>query len=251
LFFQYQSAPRAGLIDADASLKYKDFDVGYGGNLGVIYRPVPTTTFGITYTSKVEATFKDDLRLRGFGPLFEPVVGRLDETRTEIDLTVPATVTASLQQVLQPGTTLYANLAWQDWSEYAGVGLSLDNPDQTSVFVDRGYKDTGHFALGVRQEFTRGFLQDWYLSTGIAYDSDMASDATVTADTVVGEAWQFGLGGGKELCPGVHLDINYNLSWAGNIGIDQQGRPPFSPLLEGTYKDTALHFFGASVQFEL
>ncbi|WP_295804006.1 outer membrane protein transport protein, partial [uncultured Microbulbifer sp.] len=25
LFFQYQSAPRAGLIDADASLKYKDF----------------------------------------------------------------------------------------------------------------------------------------------------------------------------------------------------------------------------------
>ncbi|MFD1218192.1 OmpP1/FadL family transporter [Microbulbifer celer] len=248
-YFSFQSAPRAGLIDEDAYLRYKDLDTGFGGNFGIIYRPVSGTTIGLSYTSEVDLEFKDRLKLRDFGPLFDRVVGQLDQTRTTIDMTVPQTVTASLQQELQPGTTLYANLAWQDWSEFAGVSLALDNPNQTSVFVNRGYRDTGHFALGLRQEFKRGFLQDWYLSTGIAYDSGMSDEVTMTADTVTNKAWQFGLGAGTELCPGLQLDFAYNLGWLGDVDIDQTGRPPFSPRLEGTYKDTALHFFGGSIQF--
>ncbi|WP_288132301.1 outer membrane protein transport protein [Microbulbifer sp.] len=248
-YFSFQSAPRAGLIDNDAYLRYKDLDTGFGGNVGIIYRPVSGTTIGLSYTSEVDLEFKDRLKLRDFGPLFDRVVGQLDQTRTTIDMTVPQTITASLQQELQPGTTLYANLAWQDWSEFAGVGLALDNPNQTSVFVNRGYRDTGHFALGLRQEFKRGFLQDWYLSTGIAYDSGMSDEVSMTADTVTNKTWQFGLGAGTELCPGLQLDFAYNLGWLGDVDIDQTGRPPFSPRLEGTYKDTALHFFGGSIQF--
>ncbi len=250
-YFKYRSEPRAGLIPEDARFKYRDTDIGYGGNLGIIYRPVPETTFGLTYTSKVEADFSDRVTLDNFGPLFEPLVERFDGTKTEIDLNVPATVTASLQQKLTAATTIYANLAWQDWTEYAGVGLEIDNPDQTSLRVNRGYKDTGHFALGVRHAVSRGPLQDWSLSTGFAYDSSMASEAQVTADTPTWQTFRFGLGAGRELCPGVHLDIGYTLVWSGDIDIDQRGRPPFNPRLQGTYKDTALHFFGASVQFEL
>lgn len=251
IYFKYRSAPRAGLIPGDAKLKYRDIDIGYGGNLGVIYKPVPSTTFGLAYTSEVEADFSDRITLENFGPLFEPLVERFDGTRVGIDLNVPATATASLQQELTPNTTLYANVAWQDWSEYAGVSLEIDNPDQTSIKVDRGYKDTGHFALGVRHLVSRGYLRNWSLSTGFAYDSSMASEAHVTADTPTGKTWRFGLGAGRELCPGVHLDLGYTFVWSGDIDIDQRGRPPFNPRLEGTYKDTALHFFGGSVQFEL
>lgn len=249
-YFSFQSAPRAGLIDEDAYLRFKDLDVGYGGNLGIIYRPVPSTTFGITYTSKVEFDFKDDLKLRDFGPLFERVVGRLDGTRTEIGIKAPATVTASLQQKLTNATTLYANLAWQDWSDYAGVSLALDNPNQTAIKVDRGYQDTGAFAIGLRHEFARGMLDGWYLSTGVALESGMTNESDLTADTVTNKSWTFGLGAGKELCPGVEMDIGYNYGSLGDIDIDQQGRPPFSPRLEGTYEDTVLHFLGGSIQFD-
>lgn len=249
-YFSFQSAPRAGLIDEDAYLRFKDLDVGYGGNLGIIYRPVPSTTFGITYTSKVEFDFKDDLKLRDFGPLFERVVGRLDGTRTEIGIKAPATVTASLQQKLTNATTLYANLAWQDWSDYAGVSLALDNPNQTAIKVDRGYQDTGAFAIGLRHEFARGMLDGWYLSTGVALESGMTNESDLTADTVTNKSWTFGLGAGKELCPGVEMDIGYNYGSLGDIDIDQQGRSPFSPRLEGTYEDTVLHFLGGSIQFD-
>jgi len=251
IYFKYKSAPRAGLIPDNARFRYRDTDIGYGGNLGLIYRPVSGTTFGLSYTSKVDAKFTDRVELDNFGPLFQPLVDRLNGKKTDIDLTVPATVTASLQQALTPATTLYANINWQDWSEYAGVDLQIDNPAQTSIQVNRGYKDTGQLALGVRYQVGRGYLQGWSLSTGFAYDSAMASEADVTADTPTAEAWRFGLGAGKELCPGLHLDLGYTLAWSGNIDIDQQGRAPFYPRLEGTYKDTALHFFGASVQFKL
>ncbi|WP_105103754.1 OmpP1/FadL family transporter [Microbulbifer pacificus] len=249
-FFEYVSAPRAGLIPENAHLKYEDIDVGYGGNVGIIYRPVASTTFGITYTSKVDLTFKDNLRLSNFGPLFEPVVSQLNGTRTQIDMTVPATVTASLQQQLTPAITLYANLAWQDWSEFSGLTLALDNPDQTRVFVDEGYEDTGHVALGIRHAFSQGFLQGWNLSTGFAFDSSMQNESNLTANLVTGKAYRFGLGAGKELCPGLALDLGYTFLWSGDLDIDQTGRPPFNPRLEGTYKDTALHFLGGSVQFE-
>ena len=250
-YFSFQSAPRAGLIDEDAYLRFKDLDMGYGGNFGIIYRPVHGTTFGITYTSQVDFDFKDNLKLRDFGPLFEELVGRFDGTRTEIDMKVPATVTASLQQALTESTTLYINLAWQDWSEYAGVTLALDNPAQTRVKVDRGYRDTGGFAIGVRREFQRGMLDGWSLSTGFAAESGMNNTATMTADTVTNKNWTLGMGAGKELCPGLSLDVGYNYGSLGDIDIDQQGRPPFSPRLQGTYEDTALHFLGASLQFEL
>ena len=251
IYFNYQSNPRAGLVDEDASLKYSDTTIEYGGNLGIIYQPLPSTTFGITYTSKVDVGFKDRVRLRNFGPLFTELLDRFNDRRTLIDTEVPATVTASLQQKLSSATTLYANLNWQDWSEYSILAIEVDNPEQTSLRLDRGYQDTGHFALGVRHDFSHGFLQDWSLSTGVAYDSSMTTEATVTADTPVDASWRFGLGAGKELCPGLHLDLGYTLVWEGDIDIDQQGGPPFNPRLQGTYQDTALHFFGASLQFEL
>ncbi|WGL17631.1 outer membrane protein transport protein [Microbulbifer bruguierae] len=249
-YFSFQSAPRAGLVDEDAYMRFKDLENAYGGNFGVIYRPVSGTTFGITYTSKVELEFTDLLKLRNFEPPLEAVADELNGTRTEVDINVPATITASLQQALTDATTLYVNLAWQDWSDYAGVTLALESPVQASVKVDRGYQDTGAFAVGVRHEFSQGMLGGWYLSTGIALESGMTNESNLTADTITNKSWTFGLGAGKELCPGLTLDVGYNYGSLGDIDIDQQGRPPFSPRLEGTYEDSALHFLGSSVQFE-
>nr|WP_010131508.1 outer membrane protein transport protein [Microbulbifer agarilyticus] len=247
-YLSYQSAPRAGLAGGDAFLRFKDLELGYGTNAGIMYRPVSGTTFGISYTSKVEFDFRDNLRLRDFGPLFAPAVERFDGIRTQIDVDVPATLTASLQQEMTDATTFYANLAWQEWSDYAGVSLELGDPLQTTIKVDRGYQDTGALALGIRHEFDKGMLSGWYLSTGIALESGMQNTSSVTADTVTNKTWTLGLGAGKELCPGLTMDIGYNYVSLGDVDIDQQGRPPFSPRLQGTYDDANIQFLGTSLQ---
>ncbi len=250
-YFKYESRPRAGLLGGDARLKYDDTDIGYGGNLGVIYKPTEATTLGLTYTSQVDWEFRDDLRLSDFGPLFSGLVARLNGARTDIDMNVPQTVTLSLQQALSSATTLYANLNWQQWTDFGLVGFEIDNPNQTSATVNRRYDNTWHGALGVRHKYSAGALQGWSLSAGVAYDSSMEDLNSRTADVVVDKTWRLGLGARKELCPGLRLDFGYTLAWVGDPDIDQSGTPPFNPRLQGTYKDYSLNFFGASLQFEL
>ncbi|SHE72265.1 long-chain fatty acid transport protein [Microbulbifer donghaiensis] len=250
-YYKYESRPRAGLLGGDARLKYDDTDVAFGANLGVIYKPTATTTLGLSYTSKVDWEFRDDLRLRDFGPLFSLLVSRLNGARTDIDMDVPQTVTLSLQQRLSAVTTLYANVNWQEWSEFGFIGFQIDNPDQTSATINREYDDTWHGALGIRHQYSAGALQGWSLSAGIGYDSSMEDLNSRTADLVVDKTWRLGLGARKELCPGLRLDVGYTLAWVGDPNIDQSGRPPFSPRLQGSYDDYSLNFFGASVQFEL
>lgn len=250
-YYKYESRPRAGLLGGDARLKYDDIDIGYGGNLGVIYKPTEATTLGFSYTSKVDWNFRDDLRLNDFGPLFSSLVVRLNGARTDIDMTVPQTATLSLQQRLSPATTLYANLNWQDWSEFGYIGFEIDNPAQTSATISRNYDNTWHGSLGIRHRYSGGALQGWSLSAGVAYDSSMEDLDTRTADVVVDTTWRLGLGARRELCPGLRLDVGYTLAWVGDPGIDQSGRPPFNPRLQGSYDNVSLNFFGASVQFEL
>ncbi|WP_193164520.1 OmpP1/FadL family transporter [Microbulbifer hainanensis] len=250
-YYKYESRPRAGLLGGDARLKYDDIDIGYGGNLGVTYKPTTATTLGLVYTSEVDWNFRDDLRLRNFGPLFSQLVSRLNGARTKIDMTVPQTLTLSLQQRLTPRTTLYSNLNWQEWSQFGYIGFEIDNPNQTSATINREYDDSWHGALGVRHLFTSGRLQGWSLSTGVAYDSSIEDLGSRTADLVVDNAWRLGLGARKELCPGLRLDVGYTLVWMGDTKIDQSGGAPFNPRLQGSYDNYALNFFGASVQFEL
>lgn len=249
-YYRFESRPRAGIEGGNARLKYDDTDVAPGGSFGIIYRPVEGTTLGLNLTTEVDWNFSYNLRLDGFGPLFEPVAERLGGRRLQIDMDVPQTVTASLQQRLAADTTLYANLNWQNWSDFGLVGIEIDNPAQTSATVDRNYDDTWHGALGVRHQFRSGTLAGWGLSAGLAYDSSMVENEFRTADVVVDEQWRLGVGGRKEICPGLRMDIGYTLVWMGDVPIDQQGRPPFSPRLQGSYDNYSLNFFGASLQFE-
>ncbi|SDZ84606.1 OmpP1/FadL family transporter [Microbulbifer marinus] len=250
-YYKYESRPRAGLAGGDARLKYDDTDIAYGGNLGVIYKPTAITTLGLSYTSEVDLEFSDRLRLRNFGPLFSQLVANLDGARTKIDMNIPQTITLSLQQRVSMATTMYANLNWQEWSQFGFIGFEIDNPAQTSVTIKREYDDTWHGALGVRHEYNAGALQGWSLSAGVAYDSSMEDLDSRSADVVVDKTWRLGLGARKELCPGLRLDVGYTLAWVGDPKIDQSGQPPFSPRLQGSYDDYSLNFFGASVQFEL
>ncbi|AOS98152.1 Outer membrane protein P1 precursor [Microbulbifer aggregans] len=250
-YYRLESRPRAGLLGGDARLKYDDTDVAPGGNLGIIYKPMDSTTLGLDLTTEVSWEFSYNLKLGGFGPLFEPVFDRLNGRRLTIDMDMPKTATASLQQQLSGDTTLYANLNWQNWSNFGLVGIVIDNPNQTSATVNRNYDDTWHGSLGIRHQLRSGTLAGWALSAGLGYDSSMVENEFRTADVVVDEQWRLGLGARKEICPGLRMDVGYTLVWMGDTPIDQEGDPPFSPRLQGSYDDYSLNFFGASFQFEL
>ena len=205
-----------GLTDrSDGQFKYRDNDWGFGANVGVIYAPQPGTRLGLTYTSKVDLNFEDKLDVKGDGPLLR----RLDNANTQLDMTVPQTVTLSLFQQLDRQWALLASVNWQDWSEFGQVGVQVDTTanNAQSTTIDANYKDTWHLSLGAQYQATQQLL--W--NVGVAYDSSAVSDSNRTVTVPMAESWRLATGATYALNKDTDINVSWALVWLGDMPMDQ------------------------------
>ncbi|MBM6447145.1 MULTISPECIES: OmpP1/FadL family transporter [Pseudomonas] len=205
-----------GLTDrSDGQFKYRDNDWGFGANVGVIYAPQPGTRLGLTYTSKVDLNFEDNLDVKGDGPALR----RLDNANTQLDMTVPQTVTLSLFQQLDRQWALLASVNWQDWSEFGQIATQIDTTanNARSTTVDAGFKDTWHLSLGAQYQATQQLL--W--NVGVAYDSSAVSDGNRTVTVPMAESWRIATGATYALSKDTDVNVSWAMVWLGDMPVDQ------------------------------
>lgn len=223
-------APFGLLERADGQFKYADNTWGYGANLGVIYAPQPGTRIGLAYTSKVDLNFEDRLDVKGSGPLMD----RLADLKTKLDMSVPQTATLSLYQQLDPQWALLASVNWQDWSNFGEVAIEVDTSllGAVSSTVNANYKDTYQLALGTQYQATPKLL--W--NAGIAYDSSAVSDSHRSVTMPMGEAWRVGTGATYSLDQNTDLNLSWDLVWMGDMPV-QQSKSLSGERLSGQYSN--------------
>lgn len=97
-------------------------DDAWGYNLGVIYQPVPETTLGLTYRSKVSYTLTGDFRATASdGSLAVAGVSEGDVVSRDsasLELTTPETVNFSVTQQMSDRLKLMAGASWTRWSRF-------------------------------------------------------------------------------------------------------------------------------------
>lgn len=201
---------------ADGQYKYQDGTWGYGANVGVIYAPQPGTRLGLTYTSQIDLDFEDRLDVKGNGP----VLDRVNNTQTQLDLTVPQTLTLSLFQQLNRQWALLASANWQDWSQFGDIAVQVDtaargSPSRT---LDAGFKDTWHLSLGAQYQAT----ERWLWNVGAAYDSSAVSDHRRSVSVPMGESWRLATGATYAFDPGTELNLSWALVWLGDLPVEQR-----------------------------
>jgi long-chain fatty acid transport protein len=199
----------------DGQFKYKDNDWGFGANVGLIYAPQPGTRLGLTYTSKVDLEFEDGLDVKGNGPALD----RLDGLNTQLDMTVPQTVTLSLFQQLDPQWALLASANWQDWSEFGEIAVQVDTSalGAQSTTVDANFKDTWHLSLGAQYQAT----PQWLWNVGVAYDSSAVSDGNRTVTVPMAETWRLATGATYALNKDTDVNVSWAMIWIGDMPVDQ------------------------------
>jgi len=199
----------------DGQFKYKDKDWGFGANVGVIYAPQPGTRIGLTYTSKVDLEFEDGLDIKGNGPALD----RLDGAKTQLDMTVPQTLTLSLFQQLDRQWALLASVNWQDWSEFGEIAAQVDTSagNARSTTVDADFKDTWHLSLGAQYQATPQLL--W--NVGMAYDSSAVSDGNRTFTVPMDESWRIATGATYALNKDTDVNVSWAMIWMGDMSVDQ------------------------------
>jgi long-chain fatty acid transport protein len=200
---------------ADGQYKYEDGTWGYGANVGVIYAPQTGTRIGLTYTSQVDLDFEDRLDVQGDGRLLD----RVNNTNTQLDMTVPQTLTLSLFQQLDPQWALLISANWQDWSEFGDVAVQVDTTalGSQSTSVDAGFKDTWHLSLGAQYQATEQLL--W--NVGMAYDSSAVSDRNRTFTVPMGESWRIATGATYALDKDTDVNLSWAMVWLGDLPVDQ------------------------------
>src|SRR5690554_1614025 len=89
-------------VEGDGEVRVEGDDEAWGYNIGIIYRPIPETTLGLTYRSKVEYTLEGTSRSSGGA---EAIRQNQD---AKLDLTTPETVNFSITQQMTDRLKLMA-----------------------------------------------------------------------------------------------------------------------------------------------
>jgi long-chain fatty acid transport protein len=142
-----------GARNYDGSIRLEGDDDGFSANFGILFTPQEGTRIGVHYRSAV------DLKLKGKADFtvpaaLDPLLGSLfSDQGGSVDLTLPANLSVSLYQEINPRLALLADITWTDWSvfdelfvRYDGslAGSSVERP------IPEEWDDTFRYSVGAR-----------------------------------------------------------------------------------------------------
>src|SRR5690606_25024154 len=96
-------------VPIDVETKMKGNDIGFGYNLGIMFRFSPSTRMGLTYRSTVD--LKIDGSLRAPGTVIPASVA----------LELPNTASLAISHMVSDRLRLLADLTWTGWSHVPAI----------------------------------------------------------------------------------------------------------------------------------
>ena len=234
---------------ADGTLKVDSDDVGYGYNLGILLQPTKSTRVGMTYISKVKLKFDDVAEVENVpptAPVWDAIAARLNNSKLDLEWTIPQAVNASVYQQLTDSLAIMANVGWQDWSQFGkiSVDLSSDNIDSGKT-VDAGFKDTWHGAIGLHYRFA----EPWLWQVGFAYDSEPVEKKHRSVILPLDRQYRYATGIEYSYDKDITLGFDYTFLDAGKSRIDQN-RGPLAGHIVGEYDTNYINAFGLRMNWK-
>ncbi|WP_336268859.1 OmpP1/FadL family transporter [Vreelandella arctica] len=226
-------------------------DEAWGYNLGIIYQPVPETTLGLTYRSKV------DFNLEGSFSASSPVldqlgIGTVTDTAA-LDLTTPETINFSLTQQMSENLKLMFGASWARWSRFDQILVTGTERGEITN-EQQNYSNAWAFSTGGEYQLTPQLA----LRAGVALDFTPTQDSTRSVRIPSDDRRIFSIGAGWSPTPDLTLDVAYSYLTERSTQVDQSktdsftvaGRktPPITSNYSADYKNEA-HGFGAQLTY--
>jgi long-chain fatty acid transport protein len=180
----------AGQVSIEAS------GLGYGFNVGVMYKPTDALSVGATYRSSTKitptgtATFTPNRSVYPAGDV---------ETKMEL----PSTAFLGVAYKVMDNLEVEVDYQYIGWSSYKELAFTFKK-DGSSVFSPKEYEDT--FILRAGAEYTMGDLQ---LRAGYLYDNNPVPDSKL--EPLLPDANRNGInvGLGYKLTETITVDVSY------------------------------------------
>ncbi|MBA2778187.1 OmpP1/FadL family transporter [Billgrantia kenyensis] len=241
--------------DLDARIEGDDDAWGY--NLGVIFQPVPETTLGLTYRSKVDYTLTGDFRARTtndmppgvFGPGPVPAGTELSARDAQLDLTTPETINFSITQQMSDRLKLMAGASWVRWSRFDEIRvIDPNDPGGDPITLEQqDYSNAWAYALGGEYQLNPQLA----LRAGVTLDFTPTSDEFRSARIPSDDRRIFSVGAGWTPVDNLTLDLAYSYLTERSTHVDQERTDQGGAITStytADYKNEA-HGFGAQLTY--
>lgn len=221
----------------DGRLKFEDDDFSYQANIGVLYKLSERTRFGLQYFSESDQDFSDTPSFRNISPPINEI---------DINMTLPQSIILSGFHQLTDRLAIMGNVGWQEWSKFGEIGVKTTVGGSTTF--NREYEDTWNVAGGVQYQLN----EQWRLSTGLAYDTEMVKEENMTPDLPTGDSIRWGVGTAYQYSQAIELQFAYEIVYYGDLDLNQEGGGgDFNQGdISGTYPDNAIHFFSVGLNWK-
>ncbi|MDF3920469.1 outer membrane protein transport protein [Salinicola salarius] len=198
-----KSVPLAPGIDGQGTVDGDDEAWGY--NIGMMYRPVETTSLGLTYRSKVDYSLDGDFDLTT--PVTPPM-----SSDASLDITLPETVDFSLTQDLSDRWKVMVAATFIRWSRFGDITVDNDIATQTE---EQDYDDAWQYSLGTSYQLNR----QWLVRAGIAYDESPIQSRNARVPS--GDRMIYSLGAGWTPITDLTIDVAYSYITESDSDVDQ------------------------------
>ena len=221
----------------DGGLSIESWDEAFGGNVGILLRPLAKLRIGLTYQSPVDYKFGFRPHLTNLGPLLTRLRQRIGGAKVNIPMEVPQQVMLSGLYDVSSNWSLMGNVGWQNWSAFGEFPIGISSVKQRTVEANLHFSDTCQIAIG--QQFRFG--EKWLWSAGFAYDSSPVSRANRVPSLPVDRQLRYGTGIQYQ----INRDVTAGLAWefmdAGPAPYSAR-RGPLAGTLQGHYSTDYLNF---------
>lgn len=221
----------------DGGLALESWDEAFGGNVGVLLRPIAKLRIGLTYQSPVYYKFGFRPHLTNLGPALSFLRKKIGGAKINIPMEVPQQAMASAAYDVTPKFSLLGNVGWQNWSAFGEVPIGISTATQRTVAANLHFSDTCQIAIG--QQFR--IAEKWLWSAGFAYDSSPVSKTNRVPVLPLDRQLRYGTG--------IQYEVNDNITAGAAWELMDAGPAPFSanrgPLagtLQGHYSSNYLNF---------
>ena len=198
----------------DGGFSLESWDEAFGGNAGILLRPIPKLRIGLTYQSPEYYKFGFRPFLTNLGPGFAAISKRIGGTQINIPFTEPQQeMTSAVYEVL-PNFSLLGNVGWQNWSEFGEFPVGISARNQRTVEANLHFSNTYQLAIGQQLRIA----EKWQWSAGFAYDSSPVSQANRIAVLPLDRQLRYGTGlqyeMNRDLTVGVAWDADGRRAWS-------------------------------------
>jgi long-chain fatty acid transport protein len=229
----------------DGGLAIESWDEAFGGNVGILVKPIAKLRIGLTYQSPEDYKFGFRPHLTNLGPVLSHIRTRIGGTKINIPMEVPQQVMLSGLYDVTSHWSLMGNVGWQNWSAFGEFPIGISTAKQRTVTANLHFSDTCQIAIG--QQFRIG--EKWLWSAGFAYDSSTVSKANRVPVVPIDRQLRYGTGIQYQINDNVTAGTAWELMDAGPAPYGAR-RGPLAGTLQGHYSTNCLNFVGINLTWK-